>query len=206
MSHPDTDTENTEAVANEETAADAPATEPTEKEIVYPFIEDLISNDKSEDDILTAVAEKTGKGIIAALRLYKQFLKDTGRTLSPDDRKLKIIAIIEESSVTAQDEDDEDVVSIINLDAVVERVIVELDLAKSTALANIRKICEAKNISLPVVEKAGGEVTTWLIEHPNTTRDEFSKWMESEGKKKTTTATYWSMMLFSRKCFTAWKA
>lgn len=168
-------------------------------EEVTEFLEQHVSKGTKEDTIFTQLSKKTGLGIIASVRTYKQFMKDSGRVLTPDQRKEKIRkAIIEAASGEEGSQKIEDMPSLI------DSISKELGLSSTSSAANIRKISEAMGIE--VEKKAGNvsEVNAYLIANPNIDRKEFSAWMTERNKTSGTIASYWAKFRFARDCYSAW--
>jgi len=176
--------------------------EQKQKEI-NDFLEACLAENKKEDAIFTELAEKTGQGIISAIRTYKHFLKLTGRVISPEQRKEKIRELVIRAAVEVG-EGDEAYKVITDLKSLVESIKTEVELSEHSALANVNKIAEALSIKLPEKSKSIGLVNKWLIDNRDATRDEFSDWMKEQGKSAGNTASYWSKLLFARTCFIAW--
>lgn len=161
------------------------------------FIENLVNAGTAEDDIYTALAAETGKGILNAVNIYKKWLKETGRVMTPDQKKEKTNALVEAAIVDGELSGDKaDLVKAVG-DA--------LGVSSSTAVAHVNKALAAKGIEV-ASGNAPGEVNQWLIDHPNATRKEFAKFMEDTGRKASTTSAYWSAFLFAHACHKVWPA
>lgn len=109
------------------------------------FIEGLIESGASEDSIFTQIATKTEKGILAAVRIYKQFLKDTGRTLSVEDRKLKIKELLDPLVAT-----EENGTKNLDISKATALLVDQMGISAQAARSNVHKFCEANQIAIPV--------------------------------------------------------
>lgn len=125
-------------------AAETQSSEENKGDNLNTFIETLIAADKNEDTIFTEIANKTGKGILSAVRLYKQFLKDTGRTLSIEDRKIKIKELLDPLMQVVAD------VNTLDIPKATTLLASELDISTQAARGNVRKFCAANKIDVPV--------------------------------------------------------
>jgi len=174
-----------------------------EQKEINDFLEACLAENKKEDVIFTELAEKTGQGIISAVRTYKNFLKLTGRVISPEQRKEKIRELVIGAAVEVG-EGDEAYKEITDLKSLIDSIKHEVELSEHSALANVSKIAEALSIKLPEKSKSVGLVDKWLIENRDASREEFSEWMKEQGKSVGNTASYWGKLRFARTCFIAW--
>ena len=173
------------------------------------LIEGLIGGNKTEDQIFTEIANATGKGILDAVRVYKKHMKDSGRVLSPDQRKEKIKGLVEAALVDVPDTSEgaaagATVKQVGDIDALRAAIAKDLGISANAANSNVEKVLTALGVTVPAKATAVGEVNQWLIDHPNCTREDFKKWMLETGRKESTTAAYWSTFTFAKKCFTEW--
>lgn len=110
-----------------------------EQKELYVFIESLIDGGKSEDEIFMSVADKTSKGILSAVRTYKQFMKDTGRALSAEEKKQKVKLILDPLVKDGS----------IDLSAAINILVDELNVSTQSARGNIQRYCEAVGVIFP---------------------------------------------------------
>lgn len=113
-----------------------------ELKVLYAFIEALIKENTTEDNMYTAIAERTGKGIIASVRVYKKFLKDTDRAMSADDRKQLIKSTLDKL-VIAADKQVEGSIPVLDNALAIESIVEALDVSEQAARSTVKKYCEA---------------------------------------------------------------
>lgn len=106
------------------------------------LIESLLKEGKSEDVIFNDISKTTGKGIIAAVRSYKSYMKESGRTMSTEDRKTKIKELLDPLVKDGE----------IDSKTATSMLVNELDISTQAAKSNIKKYCAANEIELPTRE------------------------------------------------------
>lgn len=165
-------------------------------EQVTALLEQHIATGTKEDAIFTDLSAKTGKGLLSCIAMYRKFMKATGRILTVAQRKEKAASIVKGALVENK---------ILDLNALIAEVGKQLDIAPTSAIINIKAVCAANGIVVPVREQPIiGEVNNYLIQNPNLTREQFVIWMSARSKTPGNIASYWAKFSFCKACFKAW--
>ena len=127
-----------------------------------------------KNSVLMSLINEGGLDVTTAIREYNRLARESGLTMTKEQKETKIAEILGEQSFDTRDD----------LEAAKNELMDALDVAPTTAMNYIKAYAEDKDIELPITQRKAmaskADVVAFIIEHKDEKKAELSKGLQEE--------------------------